>query len=80
MNHINEASYMGLTHEMKLAGNAVIDVAKLNELAADHVDKAGVPFDAFIADENQSAVMRGYVKSWLGRVFKQFDGAKLSEL
>jgi hypothetical protein len=57
MNHFNEASYMGLTDEMKLAGSAVIDVAKLNELAADHVDKAGVPFEAFVADESQSAVM-----------------------
>jgi hypothetical protein len=58
----------------------VIDAAKLNELAADHVDTAGVPFEAFVANENNSAVMRGYIKSWFDRAFKQFDGAKLNDL
>jgi hypothetical protein len=52
----------------------------LNELAADHVDKAGVSFEGFVANENNSAVMRGYVKSWLGRVFQQYNVAKLNEV
>jgi hypothetical protein len=77
VNRANDASFMGLSADMKKAGDGVIDIPKLNELAAEYVDTAGVSFDRFISDESQSAVMRGYVKSWLGRVFAQFDAAKL---
>ena len=80
VNHANEASFMGLTDEMKKAGDGVIDIAKLNELATEYVDTAGISFEAFIADESNSAVMRGYVRHWLRRVFEQFDAAKLITL
>jgi hypothetical protein len=77
-NHINDTTYLGLSADMKKAGDGIIDIPKLNELAAEYVDTAGVSFDRFISDDSQSAVMRGYVKSWLGRVFAQFDVAKLN--
>ncbi len=32
----------------------------VNELAAEHVDNAGIGFDAFVADETKSAVLRHY--------------------
>jgi hypothetical protein len=80
VNRANDASFMGLSADMKKAGDGVIDIPKLNELAAEYVDTAGVSFDRFISDESQSAVMRGYVKSWLGRVFAQFDAAKLNQV
>jgi hypothetical protein len=54
-----------------------IFACKLNELAAETVDQAGLGFDSFVADEKQSAVLRGYVRAWLGRSFQQFDTAKL---
>jgi hypothetical protein len=76
-NHINDTTYLGLSEEMKKAGDGIIDIPKLNELAAEYVDTAGVSFENFIADETNSAVMRGYVKNWLGRVFQQFDAANL---
>jgi hypothetical protein len=79
-NHINDTVYLGLSEEMKRVGDGIIDVTKLNELAADHVDQAGVGFDAFIADEKNSAVLRGYVKAWLHRVFQQFDAARLAQI
>ena len=79
-NHINDASYLGLTEEMRTRAAGLIEIAKLNELAAEYVDTAGIGFDHFCRIEGNSAVMRGYVKSWLSRVFKQFDDAKLSEM
>jgi hypothetical protein len=78
VNHANDASFMGLSADMRKAGDAVIDIAKLNELAAEYVDTAGVSFDSFIANESNSTVMRGYVKAWMGRVFQQYDAALTS--
>jgi hypothetical protein len=77
---VNDASYLGLSAEMKGIAAGVIDITKLNELAADHVDQAGVGFDAFVADENNSGVLRGYVKAWMGRVFQEFDAARLAQI
>lgn len=77
VNHANDASFMGLSDEMKKAGDGVIDIPKLNELAAEYVDTAGVSFDSFVTNESNSAVMRGYVKAWANRVFQQFDAANL---
>jgi hypothetical protein len=50
----------------------------VNELAAEHVDNAGIGFDAFVADEIKSAVLRGYVRAWLNRAFRAYDSAKLA--
>jgi CobQ/CobB/MinD/ParA family nucleotide binding protein len=79
-NHINDTTYLGLSEEMKKAGDGIIDIPKLNELAAEYVDTAGVSFESFIANETNSAVMRGYVKNWMGRVFQAFDGATLAQI
>jgi hypothetical protein len=80
INHATDASYMGLSDEMKKVGDGVIDIPKLNELAAEYVDTAGVSFDGFIGDESNSAVMRGYAKAWLAKAFKQFDATNLITL
>lgn len=80
MNHVNEASYLGLSESLKQVGNGLIDLPKLNELAAEYVDGAGVSFGNFVDNEKNSAVMRGYVKSWLAKVFKQYDAIKISEI
>lgn len=77
VNHVNDAPFSGLSSEMKAIGAGLVEIAKLNELAADHVDAAGVSFQGFVAHEDNSAVMRGYVRSWLRRVFKEFDQAGL---
>lgn len=79
-NHANDTTFLGLSDELKAIGAGVIDIEKLNELAADHVDADGLPFEKFVADENKSLVLRGYVRAWLGRVFKQFEAAGLNKL
>lgn len=76
LNHINEASFSGFRLPENI--DCLVEIGKLNELAADHVDAAGASFRDFIADERQSTVMRGYARSWLRRAFKEFDQAGLA--
>ncbi len=79
-NHINEGSYLGLSDELRAAANGgVINIQKLDELVADHVDRAGVLFDAFAKNDVNSRVMRGYVNSWLDKVFAEYDSIRLSD-
>jgi dethiobiotin synthetase len=81
-NHINDTSYLGWDSDAAQAtlglGTAIIDTPKLNELATEHVENAGVPFTKFIANTDNSWVIRGYVKHWLARVFAQFGEAELN--
>jgi hypothetical protein len=80
-NHINDTTYFGWDGpEAKQAltlGEAVIDVPKLNELAIEHVEKAGVPFNGFIENTENSLVMRGYVRHWRSKVFAALGVVKL---
>lgn len=75
LNHINDASFSGFRLPERI--DCLIEIGKLNELAADHVDAVGASFRDFIADEGRSTVMRGYVRAWLRRAFREFDKAGL---
>lgn len=79
VNRINEAPFSGLSSEMKSIGAGLIEIGKLNEMAADHVDAAGISFRDFIANDGNSTVMRGYVRAWLRRAFREFDQVGLME-
>lgn len=81
-NHVNDAAFFewdastaALVHTV---GDGLLNVPKLNELAVEHVETAGVPFVDFVANQANSMVLRGYVKFWLGKVFEQFSVAKLN--
>jgi MinD-like ATPase involved in chromosome partitioning or flagellar assembly len=78
VNRINDSKFIGLSDDMKRVGAGAIEIAKLNELAADTVDRLGVGFDAFIADHGQSETLRGYVRAWLKRSFAAYDSAALN--
>ena len=61
-----------------------ITVPKLNEMACEQVELAGVPYVSFVANKNgrnepanYSFVLRGYVRHWLGQVWSEFDRVKL---
>jgi hypothetical protein len=63
-----------------------ISVPKLNEMAYEQVELAGVPFMAFGKNKNAknqnadySLVLRGYVRTWQKQVNEQFDKAGLAE-
>lgn len=55
----------------------MLDIPHLDGMAADAVDKLGVSFSSFIADDKNSRVLRGVVNHWLKRVWTEFDKAKL---
>jgi hypothetical protein len=81
----DEATYSSYFKKIKDAVEVV--VPKLNEMAAEQVELASVPFLTFVANKKQngeaasySFVLRGYVRHWLGNVWAEFDRIKLSEL
>ena len=60
-----------------------IEIPKLNEMAFEQVDLAGVPFNHFIDNKaadgspgNFSFVLRGYVRKWISDIDAQFDRLK----
>ncbi|MGZ3412200.1 MAG: hypothetical protein ACXU80_17825 [Xanthobacteraceae bacterium] len=64
-----------------------ITVPKLNEMASEQVELAGVPFLSFIANKGAkgeaasfSFVLRGYVRHWLGTVWAEYDRIRLAEI
>ena len=53
---------------------------KLNEMAYEQVELAGVPFADFVANKNgngqaanNSLVLRGYVRTWLNQISREYD-------
>jgi hypothetical protein len=64
-----------------------LTVPKLNELAYEQVELAGVPFVNFIANKgpggeaaSYSFVLRGYVRHWLGNVWAEYDRVGLTDM
>jgi hypothetical protein len=85
-NFINETSFFEWNPELhnnyfKLAKGAVeVTVPKLNEMAFEQAELAGVPFSAFIANKtaagrpaNNSLVLRGYVRTWINKITSEYD-------
>ena len=85
-NFINETSFFEWDPAVydsyfKMAKGAVeINIPKLNEMAYEQVDLAGIPFSTFIKNKNAqghnanySLVLRGYVKTWLKHVFDEYE-------
>ena len=71
----------------KLKDAEEITIPKLNEMACEQVEVAGVPYVSFVANKNAkgeaanySFVLRGYVRHWLGNVWGEFDRVKLVDL
>jgi dethiobiotin synthetase len=79
-NHTNDASFfsgIGAVSKEGLDAAAVIDIAKLDERAMEHVEASGLSFNAFRKDDNQSLVIRRKVGHWLSTVFAEFDTRKM---
>jgi hypothetical protein len=91
-NFINETSFFEWNPELrkrysKLAKEAVeVTIPKLNEMAFEQAELAGVPFSAFVANKtmdgqlaNNSLVLRGYVRSWMNQVTSEYDRIGLTD-
>lgn len=57
-----------------------VTVPHLADRACETIDKLGVGFSDFCRDNNQSRMLRGYVGSWLGATWKDFDKVGLGKL
>jgi hypothetical protein len=92
-NFINNTTFFDWepgTHEAyfkKIKDLVEITVPKLNEMACEQVELAGVPYLSFVANKGPngqsstySFVLRGYVRHWLGNVWAEFDRIKLLDL
>jgi hypothetical protein len=92
-NHINDTSFFEwdpATYNSffkQIKGAEEINIPKLNEMACEQVEVAGVPYVSFVANKNAkgepanySFVLRGYVRHWLGNVWGEFDRVKLVDL
>lgn len=63
------------------AADAVeINIPKLNEMAYEQVEIAGVPFSNFVGNReangqaaNNSLVLRGYVRTWMRQISDEYD-------
>jgi hypothetical protein len=89
-NHINETNFFEwdpVTHRKyfdKVNPTGEIVIPKLNEMAYEQVEIAGVPFSTFVANKtangepaNQSFVLRGYVRTWMGKIADELNRVKL---
>jgi hypothetical protein len=92
-NHINDTNFFEWDKETydryfkraKRSANE-INVPKLNEMAYEQVEIAGVPFSTFGRNKNAknqnadySLVLRGYVRTWQKSVNSQYEDASLLE-
>src|SRR5580692_12731691 len=64
-----------------------ITIPKLSEMATEQVELASVPFVTFIANKkrngeaaNNSCVLRGYVRHWLGNIWAEYDRIGVTEI
>ena len=89
-NFINETNFFEWDEKTykkyfaNLSNAREIEIPKLNEMAFEQVDLAGVTFSDFIENKNArgeaanfSFVLRGYVKKWLGDIDKEFEHLEL---
>jgi hypothetical protein len=92
-NHINDTNFFEWdpatydSYFKKIKRAEEITIPKLNEMACEQVEVAGVPYVSFVANKNgkgdaanYSFVLRGYVRHWLGNVWGEFDRVKLVDL
>ena len=71
----------------RIKGAFEITIPKLNEMDCEQVEVSGVPFVTFVANKaigaesaNNSFVLRGYVRHWVGQVWAEYDRAKLIDM
>jgi len=81
----DQATYDSYFKQVRSAGE--ITIPKLNELAYERVEVAGVKFTDFVDNKTaegeaatHSFVLRGYVRTWMRDIAAEFDRIKLLDL
>jgi hypothetical protein len=88
-NFINEASFFDWSQDLskeyakRSKGAIEMNIPKLNELAYEQAELAGVPFSTFVTNKNArgsnggySLVLRGYVRTWMNHIAGEYDRVK----
>jgi hypothetical protein len=80
-NHINDTQFFawdeGSRAELAKMSESTIDMPQLAEIACETLQKRGGSFLSFAEDVKESAVLRGRVRSWLEKVWREFDRVNL---
>jgi len=80
-NHINDTQFFawdeGSRAELAKMSESTIDMPQLAEIACETLQKRGGSFLSFAEDVKESAVLRGRVRSWLEKVWREFDRVTL---
>jgi hypothetical protein len=77
LNHTNSRSSSAFRLQWRIRSRS----AFLTETAASTVDRKGMGFNSFHADEaGQSRTLRGYVNAWLKPIFWSYDTVALNAL
>jgi hypothetical protein len=92
-NHVNDTTFFEWDPETyqnyfaKTRSAGELTIPKLSEMAYEQVEIAGTPFSAFVANKNgdgrpavHSFVLRGYVRTWQGKIAEEFDRIGLLDL
>jgi hypothetical protein len=92
-NHVNDSTffewdpktYQNYFSQTRSAGE--LTIPKLSEMAYEQVEIAGTPFSQFVANKSDdgrqaahSFVLRGYVRTWQGKIAEEFDKIGLLDL
>ncbi len=80
----DQATYSSYFNKIKDA--VELTIPKLNEMAAEQVELASVPYLSFIGNKtakgeaaSYSFVLRGYVRHWLSHVWAEYDRIKFAD-
>jgi hypothetical protein len=92
-NHVNDSTFFEwdpTTYQnyfSKTRGAAELTIPKLSEMAYEQVEIAGSPFSQFVGNKTSdgrpaahSFVLRGYVRTWQGKIAEEFEKIGLLDL
>ena len=91
-NYINNTNFFDWDKEtfeqaFKNIRSGIIEIPHLNELAAEHIEQSGATFTNFInnkkpdgSDAAFSMVLRGYVRTWLKKIYENFNSVELNNI
>lgn len=76
LNYTNKAKFLGLPASVV---NPII-IPQLLEGAVEVIDHKSMGFQKYISDANESPVLTGYTRTWLGKVWAEYDKRELNAL
>jgi len=68
------------TEVFRVSEHITVNVPHLEDMACELTDKFGVSYADFSRDPKQSRMLRGYVRSWLDAVWRDFDKIGLNQM